>query len=194
MSHNFPFDRVIHWFLQEKRGQVPKKICFESQQRGAIDLSARIAASPLLIKSPFITLDNSSVKGSGTQPWDARCSERRPGQVRYTAAVLQASRGRWDLEDAATHLPPERSDQTTSQATLSCVIAPCVGSVPGNCQFLGHDRVAEVQDIAPGDLRRDNKHFVYVCCAESRYDTAAWKEDVVTYHRRPDAVTRGWHG
>jgi hypothetical protein len=61
-------------------------------------------------------------------------------------------------------------------------------------QFLAHDRVAGVQDIAPGHLRRDNEYVVYVCWADSRYDTATWKEDVVAYHRRKDAVTRGWHG
>jgi hypothetical protein len=60
--------------------------------------------------------------------------------------------------------------------------------------FLAHDRGVEVQDIAPGDLRRDNKYVVYVCWADSRYDTSTWKEDVIAYHRRKDAVTRGWHG
>lgn len=74
-------------------------------------------------------------------------------------------------------------------------VARCVGFLaPVTRQFLAHDRVARVQDVAPGDLRRDNEYVVYVCWADSRYDTATWKEDVVAYHRRKDAVTRGWHG
>ena len=69
-----------------------------------------------------------------------------------------------------------------------------VSFAPVTRQFLAHDRVTGVQDIAPGDLRRDNEYVVYVCWADSRYNTATWKEDVVAYHRRKDAVTRGWHG
>ena len=74
-------------------------------------------------------------------------------------------------------------------------VARCVGFLaPVTRQFLAHNRVAVVQAITLGNLRRDNKYVVYLCRAESRYDTTTWKEDVVTYYRRPDTVTRGWHG
>ena len=40
-------------------------------------------------------------------------------------------------------------------------VACCVGFLaPVTRQFLAHDRVAQVQEIAPSDLRRDNKYCV----------------------------------